>query len=290
VKEAWPIRGRRQRRRQPFQVLVGPVATVMVMLAVASEVDRACAQDVGPTIDVAKTILAEPATVVPFPIRAGPARAIPRNCFVRVRGLPPMAALTEGYSIGPGSWAVPLQALADLKITLPVATGGPADVTVSLVAVDGSVLAEVRTTLIVGSQLRSNTPPPSGAPAPAVEARAPQPLSAGRPERGPPAASPSAVALTPADRERALQLLKKGEEQLAQGLVAPARLLFERAADLGLAEAAMALGATYDAAELEKPNLRGIAADIKQAKRWYERALELGASEADIRLRRLGAK
>jgi len=61
-----------------------------------------------------------------------------------------------------------------------------------------------------------------------------------------------------------------------------ARLLFERAGDLGLAEAAMALGATYDAAELEKPNLRGIGADDKQAKRWYERALELGASEADI--------
>src|SRR5262249_30170446 len=76
-------------------------------------------------------------------------------------------------------------ALADLKITLPVATGGPADVTVSLVAVDGSVLAEVRTILIVGSSLRSNRPPPSGAPAPAVEAGAPQPLSAGRPERGP---------------------------------------------------------------------------------------------------------
>jgi TPR repeat protein len=50
----------------------------------------------------------------------------------------------------------------------------------------------------------------------------------------------------------------------------------------------MALGATYDAVELNKPNLRGIGPDDKQAKRWYERARELGASEADIRLRRLG--
>jgi TPR repeat protein len=83
--------------------------------------------------------------------------------------------------------------------------------------------------------------------------------------------------------------LKKGEEQWAQGLVAPARLLFERAADLGLAQAAMALGATYDAAELNKPNLRGISADDTQAKRWYERARQLGASEAEVRLRRLGA-
>lgn len=289
MREAWLVRGRRLRRRQPLQALGGPIAAVMVMLVLVGEVDRACAQDVVPAIDVANTILAEPATVVPFPIRAGPARAIPRNSFVRVRGLPPMAALTEGYSIAPGSWAVPLQALADLKITLPAATGGPADVTVSLVTIDGSVLAEVRTTLIVSSPLRSNRPPPLGAPAPASEARAPQPLSAGRPETGSPAAPSSAVALTPADRERALQLLQKGQEQLAQGLVAPARLLFERAADLGLAEAAMALGATYDAVELDKPNLRGIGADVKQAKRWYGRALELGASEADVRLRRLGA-
>jgi len=52
----------------------------------------------------------------------------------------------------------------------------------------------------------------------------------------------------------------------------------------------MALGATYDAAELVKPNLQGIDADVKQAKRWYERALELGASEARTRLQRLGAQ
>jgi len=31
--------------------------------------------------------------------------AVPRNSFVRVRGLPPTAALTEGYSIAPGSWS-----------------------------------------------------------------------------------------------------------------------------------------------------------------------------------------
>ena len=117
-----------------------------------------------------------------------------------------------------------------------------------------------------------------------------QPLPAAPPERGPQAASPPTVALTPADRERALHLLKKGEEQLAQGLVAPARLLFERAADLGLAEAAMALAATYDALELNKPNLRGIGPDDTLAKRWYERARQLGASEADIRLQRLGTR
>jgi hypothetical protein len=201
-----------------------------------------------------------------------------------------MAALSEGYSIAPGSWSVPLQALSDLKLTLPVAAEGRADVAVSLIAVDGSVLAEARTTLIVRPPLRSSAQPPSGVPPAALGARVPQPFPAGPPERGSQAVSPPAVAPPPADRERALHLLKMGEEQLAQGLVAPARLLFERAADLGLAQAAMALAATYDALELNKANLRGIGPDDTLAKRWYERARQLGASEADMRLQRLGAK
>src|SRR5262245_34478667 len=236
------------------------------MLALTGEADWANAQGGAPTIEITNTILAEPATQIPFSIRVGPSRAIPRNSFVRVRGLPSMAALSEGYSIAPGSWAVPLQALADLKITLPIAAEeGRTNVTVSLVAIDGSVLAEVRTTLVVS------------APRPPAE----------RSERNGQTASPPTLVL-PVDRERALQLLRKGEEQLAQGLVAPARLLFERAAELGLAQAAMAMGATEDGGETDKPNLRRISPDAKQAKRWYERARQLGASEADTRLRRLG--
>jgi TPR repeat protein len=35
--------------------------------------------------------------------------------------------------------------------------------------------------------------------------------------------------------------------------------------------------------------VRGIKADPKQARQWYERARQLGAREAEDRLRRLGA-
>jgi len=289
VREPALIRRSWQRRQPPFRRVAGAVAVVVAMLALTSKADWASAQGGAPTIEVANTIPAEPATQIPFPIRVSPSRAIPRSSFVRVRGLPPMAALSEGYSIAPGSWAVPLQALADLKITLPISAAGHADVVVSLIAVDGSVLAEVRTTLIVSSPPRSSPRPPSEVPAAALGARVLQPPPAERPERGLQPVSPPTVALTPVDREQALHLLKMGEEQLAQGLVAPARLLFERAADLGLAQAAMALAATYDAVELDKPNLRHIRPDATLAKRWYERARQLGASEAELRLRRLGA-
>jgi TPR repeat protein len=90
-------------------------------------------------------------------------------------------------------------------------------------------------------------------------------------------------------RERALKFVKRGSEELAEGRVASARLLFERAADMGLAQAAMALAATYDAAELNQPHLRNVLPDPAEARRWYERAQTLGSAEAGARLQRLGA-
>ena len=104
----------------------------------------------------------------------------------------------------------------------------------------------------------------------------------------PPPPAPVPV-LDPASRAIALKFLKRGDQELSEGRVAPARLLFERAAEMGLAQAAMALGATFDAAELAKPHLRNIPADPDEAKRWYERAKVLGAADAPARLQRLGS-
>jgi TPR repeat protein len=84
--------------------------------------------------------------------------------------------------------------------------------------------------------------------------------------------------------------MDKGDQELEGGNVSAARLFYEYAADAGLAEAAMALAATFDASELAKLNVRGIASDAKEAQRWYERARELGATEAEQHIRRLGAQ
>ena len=43
-------------------------------------------------------------------------------------------------------------------------------------------------------------------------------------------------------------------------------------------------------AELNKPHLRNVLPDPAEARRWYERAATLGATEAGARLQRLGAK
>jgi TPR repeat protein len=86
-----------------------------------------------------------------------------------------------------------------------------------------------------------------------------------------------------------LKLAKEGDRHLAQGNISAARQVYEMAAEGGLAQAAMALAATYDAIELARLKVRGIEPNAKEAQRWYERARQLGAAEAEQRLRRLGA-
>jgi TPR repeat protein len=83
--------------------------------------------------------------------------------------------------------------------------------------------------------------------------------------------------------------VERGDELLSQGGIAQARLLYQRAAEMGLAQGAMALAATYDAAELDRLGVRGLQPDPAAARQWYERARQLGATDAAQRLRRLGA-
>jgi hypothetical protein len=278
-------------RRHPLP-LRRALAGAILLAAAGFAASHGIAQTArGITIKVPPVVVAEAAGQVPFPIQIEPADAIPRNSFVRLRGLPPMAALSEGYVIGAGSWAVPISALPDLKLSLPVATTGRTEVSVLLVAVDGAVLVETKTALSVGSGQAANQVrerPPAAAGASMLRAGAPVDLGPSRQE--PTAAAPPLVPRSvPQDRERAMRLLAKGNEQLEEGNISAARLFYERAADAGLAEGAMALAATFDGAELGRLSVRGIKADPKQARQWYERARQLGAREAEERLRRLGA-
>jgi hypothetical protein len=188
---------------------------------------------------------------------------------------------------------VPIAALPSLKLTLPVAAAGRSEISITLVAIDGAVLSEARSILLVAAPPPTDAPPKGKAGAPPLSIlRAGPPVQA-QPEvleRPTGSLPPTAVSkLKPAERERALRLVKKGDEELADGGIAQARLLYERAAEAGLPEGAMALAATFDAAELGRLGVQGLRPDAAAARRWYERAQQLGATEAAQRLRRLGA-
>jgi hypothetical protein len=275
---------------QAFGLLVRWVPALLL----ASAPQLAWAQSSArPTITVAPTVNVEASGQTQLVIAVGPPEAVPPRSFIRLRGLPPMAALSEAYAIAPGAWAVALNALPNLMIMVPVGFSGRSEFLITLVGRDGSVLAEAKSELAVAPR-QAETPARASVPAPAASM-----LRAGPPIEAPPSAvetreptpsAPSGQIMPAADQQRAQRAMKKGEEELEAGNISAARLLYEFAADAGIAQAAMALAATFDADELAKLGVRGVAPDPKQARRWYERARQLGAAEAAQRITRLGTQ
>jgi hypothetical protein len=97
------------------------------------------------------------------------------------------------------------------------------------------------------------------------------------PQSATPAPNDPAVQL---DSDEMTRLIKRGKDFLAQGNFASARLLFKRAADAGSAEAALALGSTYDPSVIKQLGAVSITPDIDGALKWYETAADHGSAEA----------
>lgn len=179
----------------------------------------------------------------------------------------------------------------------------------------GIMPAEVSTSAISGNRVDVELPRPAiAAPqmedavtanvlaAPAVVAAAP--LSAASvnaiavtPVPAQPIAPPPAQPAPRPDNRPALRLdsgelemlVKRGNEFIANGDLAAARLLLRRAAEAGSAEAALAVGATFDPVVMQRLGAIGTTPDIAQARQWYQRAAELGSNAALQRLAGLDA-
>jgi TPR repeat protein len=85
-------------------------------------------------------------------------------------------------------------------------------------------------------------------------------------------------------------LLARGDASLSVGDLASARLFYQRAADAGGGVAAIRLGETFDPLFLDRIRLRGVRGDPGAAAFWYHRAHDLGATDAEVLLKGLGAK
>ena len=109
--------------------------------------------------------------------------------------------------------------------------------------------------------------------------------------RGSPAAeSHAAPPLSTAPRindEEIASQLASGRTFLIIGDVTAARLAFRRAAESGDAQAALALGGTFDPLVLKSLGAVGVAADPDTARSWYQKAAELGSRDAPQRLNQL---
>jgi hypothetical protein len=101
------------------------------------------------------------------------------------------------------------------------------------------------------------------------------------PVRAAPIDAPDQRVLDAGEVER---LIKRGEDYLAQGDLAAARLVLARAAEARDPRATYSLAATYDPAVHKQLHVVGLKSDIMQARAWYEKAAEYGSAEASRRL------
>jgi hypothetical protein len=223
-------------------------------------------------IEIATAILAQPASQVALRIQLERSAALPHNSFIRFHGLPPSVSLTEGYAIGPGVWAVPLVGLATLNANVPVGVSGQTNFLITLVDVEGTILAEATSALVVEPAARTDQ---QGA-ATTAEHKA----FTYRPAAHHPPAPPLAD-LSEADVDN---LLAGGQRHLAQGNIAAARAFFRRAAEAGVAAGATLLATTYDPVGLQRLKVVGLVGDRNEALKWYERARELGAPDDPFRV------
>ena len=228
-----------------------------------------------PTIEVAAEIKVAPAVVTPLRIRVG--GTISKQTMLMVRGVPPRVTLSEGRSFGPGVWMVPLAGVGKLEIAPATGTSGRSDITLELIALDGKILADARTTLTIAPSAAASEAPLNDRLALTAGSLAGKPQVTG--------------ALTRDETDHARMLVEKGDASMQSGKITSARLFYQSAAESGWAPAALALGATYDSVELSRSKIiGGIQPDLALARKWYEKAKELGSPEADRRLQQLGGR
>ena len=155
-------------------------------------------------------------------------------------------------------------------------TGGRPEISKALMSFDAMARA----------MLDSPAPPHTDAMSSAIASTIPTAASAGNPE-----AAPLAAPRPPDAQQQALaaMYLARGDERLAIRDISAARKIYEYAASIGSAAAAMALAKTYDPAFLAEIGAVGVTPDQTQAVEWYRKAVALGDPNAKARLQALGA-
>ncbi|HEY7643803.1 MAG TPA: hypothetical protein VH858_02090 [Hyphomicrobiales bacterium] len=265
---------------RPLRLLTA-LALVAFGVGFPADMQAAAAQGhKGPvTIRVANQVPLDPGAETPVEIQLTPGEAIPPKAVLIIRGVPSGMTLSEGRGFGAGVWVLPAAQLTKLKLRVPADAKG-ALLAVALAKPDGTSIAEAQLALVPDAPDVARTataaPPKAGRPDAVSEPDIPD--------------MPSAR-LSSEKRAELMLLYDKGNEYLRLGNILIARQFYLRAAENGLSEAAFAFAESYDPNELAKVKIvAGVEADAALAKRWYERAMQLGFPEAAERLSELPRK
>jgi len=247
-----------------------------VSLCLAGPQVSAQGRNSAPTINVSSQLRLSPGTESKLEISFAP-DAIPPSSVVVIRGVPPDLRLSEGRPFGPGVWVVPATQIMTIKLQMPLESRVGGVLTVALTTLEGVSIAEARITLLTTPPSRENAGKTASPPA----GRDDTPTSATIASEQQNTPAPK---LSTGNRAQLLLLLEKGKDSYRLGNILHARQFYLRAAEKGLAEAAFALAATYDPGELSRMKTVGVAPDAGLARKWYEKAKQLGSPEAAARL------
>jgi TPR repeat protein len=194
-----------------------------------------------PTLALDQVINCKPHQTAPFALSINADGVVPDHSLIAIHGLPNGTVLSAGRSNGAGGWILAPDDLgAGLSITLGDGPIGSSDLVVQLLTPEGRVARERHASLIISGGAKAN----------------------------------ESNELTPAEIQ---VLLSHGRDLQRVGYFAGARLFFQRAAEAGSAEAAHAMGETYDPVEFQKLGVQGLVPDEASARKWYDRARELEA-------------
>ena len=136
-----------------------------------------------------------------------------------------------------------------------------------------------------GVTLTSATDKPATTPLPSGDGKPPMPA-------GPAENKPATMTARPTAQEgpanpEAGRLMARASQLLAEGNVGSARIVLDRAAELGSVQALFALAETYDPLSLSAWGTLGTQGDAVRARELYGRALQGGVEEAKDRLNAL---
>jgi hypothetical protein len=194
----------------------------------------------------------EPQKPAQLSLQIEPEEAASEPFILALSGAPPGTILSRATQISSDTWFLSPGSAERLEIALPEWSTSVFEIAITLRRTNGLIAAQTKAWIAV-------PPPPSRLPA-----------------------SPKIGDATARD------LVARADRLLEKGDIVGARAIYQRAAELGEASAALALGATYDPNRLWSLGALGLVGNKERAKQWYQRASELGHREAKARLSALG--
>ncbi|WP_088344901.1 MULTISPECIES: hypothetical protein [Rhodomicrobium] len=199
--------------------------------------------------------------------------------LVSLKGLPSAAKLSTGIDVGGGQWLLPPARLRDLTVALPRGAAGEYDLEVQLLQDD----AQTSLSDPVPFQLKVNDRTQQTGPSGTATRSTPVSVGANSGEAARLAVLPDETPQIETDFVTQM-LIRDGNRLMRDGDIAQARKLYEQAAATGNAEAALAMGRSFDPSYFEKLQVKSGKPDPATAFEWYKKALEGGLVTARVKI------